>query len=181
MLSQATNDKNSGEAFRNLQKKFKITPKTLAWADAKDIEQANRIGGLHHNRSRVIKKLSSIIQKRYRGSLNFIRSLPLDKSRKRLVSLPGVGPKTADVTLIFSAGKPVLPVVTHVDRVSRRLGIVESKADYERTRLTLEYLYAPKDRLSAHLLFIELGRKYCRTRNPAHDSCPVESLCPSSA
>lgn len=180
VLSQATNDKNSGRAFRNLGKKFEITPKVLAEADAKDIEEAIRIGGLHHTKSRVIKGLSCLIQKRYHGSLDFVRSLPFGEARKCLVSLPGVGPKTADVVLLFSAGKPVLPVDTHVDRVSKRLGMVESNADYERTRLALESLYPPEDRLAAHLLFIELGRKYCKARNPAHDSCPMKSLCPSS-
>lgn len=181
VLSQATNAENSSNAFRNLQKMLRITPKSLAEAPTKDIEKAIMVGGLHHTKSRVIKQLSSTIQKDYQGSLDFVSLLPCNEARRRLVSLPGVGPKTADVVLLFSAGKPVLPVDTHVNRVSKRLGMVEPNVDYERTRQRLAYLYPPEDRLAVHLLFIELGRKYCRARNPIHNSCPLKPLCPSSS
>lgn len=180
ILSQATNDKNSNKAFRNLGKKFEITPQTLAIARAEEIEEAIRIGGLYRNKSRVIKELSSIILKRFEGKLDFIYSMPVDKARKRLIALPGVGPKTADVTLLFAAGKPVLPVDTHVYRVSKRLGMVAMNLDYEGTRLALELLYSPKDYLAVHLLLIMLGRKYCKAKNPFHESCPLNMLCPSS-
>ncbi len=180
ILSQATNDKNSRKAFRNLSEKFKMAPKALAEADEEEIEKAIRIGGLYRNKSRVIKELSRVIVEEFDGTLDFIYLSPLEEARKLLMTLPGIGPKTADVVLLFSANKSVLPVDTHVNRVSKRLGLVSSNADYERIRLTLESLYSPKDYLDAHLLLIMLGRKYCKARNPLHKSCPVNMLCPSA-
>ena len=180
ILSQATNDKNSRKAFRNLSEKFKMAPKALAEADEEEIEKAIRIGGLYRNKSRVIKELSRVIVEEFDGTLDFMYLSPLEEARKLLMTLPGIGPKTADVVLLFSANKSVLPVDTHVNRVSKRLGLVSSNADYERIRLALESLYSSKDYLDAHLLLIMLGRKYCKARNPLHKSCPVNVLCPSA-
>ncbi len=180
VLSQATNDKNRDKAFRNLSERFEITPKTLAEADVDEVEKAIRVGGLHRNKSRVIKDLSQIIANRFDDTLDFVNSSPLEEARRLLMALPGIGPKTADVVLLFSADKPVLPVDTHVNRVSKRLGLVAFGANYERTRLTLQSLYSPKDYLAVHLLLILLGRKYCKARNPLHKSCPVNILCPSA-
>jgi endonuclease-3 len=180
VLSQATNDKNRDKAFRNLSEKFEITPQALAEADVREIEKAIRIGGLYRNKSRVIKELSRVILEKFDGKLDFVFSSPLEEARRLLMALPGIGPKTADVVLLFSANRGVLPVDTHVHRVSKRLGLVASDADYERIRLTLESCYSPEDYLAAHLLLIMLGREYCKARNPLHESCPVNTLCPSA-
>jgi endonuclease-3 len=180
VLSQATNDKNRDKAYRNLGERFEITPKALAAADVKEIAEAIRVGGLYQNKSRVIKELSRIIVEKFHGKLDFVYSLSFQEARRLLMTLPGVGPKTADVVLLFCADKPVLPIDTHINRVSKRLGFAPSNANYERVRQTLESFYNPKDYLAAHLLLIMLGRKYCRARNPLHKACPVNALCPSA-
>lgn len=179
VLSQATNDLNSDRAFKNLSEKFEITPKTLAVADLKEIESAIRIGGLFRSKSRKIKELSKVVVERFDGSLNSVFSKPLDEARRLLMSFPGVGPKTADVILLFSADKAVVPVDTHVNRVAKRLGLAPLKGGYEEIRGSLESFYLPEDYLAAHLLFISLGRTYCRARNPKHEGCPVNFLCPT--
>jgi len=180
ILSQATNYKNTDKAYRSLSQKFEITPQTLAMADVEEIAEAIRVGGLYRNKSRVIKELSRIVVERFRGELDFVYSLPFQEARRLLMTLPGVGPKTADVVLLFCAAKPVLPIDTHINRVSKRLGFVPSNANYEQVRQTLESFYNPKDYLAVHLLLIMLGRKYCRARNALHKSCPVNGLCPSA-
>ncbi len=179
VLSQATADRNAERAFRNLWRRFPITPKDLAGARVKEIEAATRVAGLYRNKSKVIKELSRLILEEFGGSIDFIYSLPLEEARKALIQLPGVGPKTADVVLLFCGGKPTLPVDTHVNRVSKRLGLASPKADYEGVREALQSLYSPKDYLSVHLLLISLGRTYCKARNPCCKSCPVNTLCPS--
>jgi len=179
VLSQATADRNTERAFRNLSKRFSITPKNLADARVEEIEAAIRVAGLYRNKSKVIKELSRLILEKFGGSLNFIHSLPLEEARRTLISLPGVGPKTADVVLLFCAGKPTLPIDTHVNRVSKRLGLALSNADYEGVRGALQSLFSPKDYLPVHLLLISLGRKYCKARNPLCKPCPVNTLCPS--
>jgi endonuclease-3 len=178
VLSQATNDRNRDRAYRNLSEKYEISPKALAAANVKTIESAIRVGGLYRNKSWKIRQLSRFVLERFNGSLDFLYTESFGKARSMLMMIPGVGPKTADVVLLFSAGKPTVPVDTHVHRVSRRLALAPLKADYEEIRRSLESLYSPKDYLAIHLLLISLGRRNCRARNPLHDSCPVKSLCP---
>jgi len=177
VLSQATNNRNRDRAYKNLSEKYEINPKALATADLREIEKAIQVGGLYRNKSRKIKELSKIVLERFDGSLDFLYSDSLEKARSKLMSIPGVGPKTADVVLLFSAKKPTVPIDTHVNRVTKRLGLAPFKSDYETVRNILESFYPPEDYLSVHLLLISLGRTYCRARNPTHKSCPVSSLC----
>ncbi len=129
IISQSTAELNTRRAFQNLSDRLSVTPNALAEANAKEIEEPLRVAGLYRNKSRVIKEVSRLVIKEFNGSLDFIYSSPLDEAREKLMSLPGVGPKTADIVLLFCAGKPTLPVDTHVNRVSKRLGFVRSKAD----------------------------------------------------
>jgi len=180
VLSQATNDRNRDRAYRNLAGKYKVDPQVLADADVKEIEEAIHVGGLYRNKAKRIKEISKTVLKQFHGSLDFISSEPLEKSRELLMTVPGVGPKTADVVLLFSAGKPTVPVDTHVDRVSKRLSLASLKSGYEDVRRSIESLYEPRDYLAIHLLLIGLGRKFCKARNPLHKPCPVNALCPTA-
>ena len=103
VLSQATTDKNTARAFENLSRRFSITPEALDKASVEEIENAIRVGGLYRNKSRVIKAISHVILEQFNGSLDFIYSLPFEEARKILLGIPGVGPKTADVVLLFCA------------------------------------------------------------------------------
>jgi len=179
VISQNTASRNTAKAFENLSKKFKITPEALSKAPVSEIEDALKVAGLYRNKAKVIKKLSRIILQDFNGSLNFIFNLPLEQAREKLVALPGVGPKTADVVLLFSAKKPTLPVDTHVNRVSKRLRLVDAKADYEDVRTRLQQLFNPQDYYAVHVLFILHGRKYCRAKKPLCKQCPINQLCPS--
>jgi endonuclease-3 len=179
IISQHTNDSNTARAFENLSNRFRITPESLAEAEVKEIEESLRTAGLYRSKSKVIKRVSEIIYKSQDGNLTHILSLPLEQSRKGLLQLPGVGPKTADVVLLFAANKATLPVDTHVSRVSERLGLSPRNGCYEDIRKALQALFDPKDYLAAHILLIEHGRKYCRARKPLCNDCPLSSLCPS--
>jgi endonuclease-3 len=179
IISQNTAGKNTAEAFKRLSKKFRITPEALAKADVKGIEEALRVAGLFRNKAKNIKQVSQIILNQFNGSTDFVYSMPFEEARKTLLALPGVGPKTADVVLLFSAGKATIPVDTHVNRVSKRLGLAPAKADYEGVRMALQSLYAAEDFLAVHLLLIALGRRYCKALRPLCKQCPVNNLCPS--
>jgi endonuclease-3 len=179
IISQNTAGKNTAKAFERLSNKFKITPEALSKADEKEIEDALRVAGLFRNKAKTIKQVSQIILEKFHGSLDFVHSMPFEEARKTLLTLPGVGPKTADVVLLFSAGKSTIPVDTHVNRVSKRLGLTPAKADYEGVRAALQSFFAPEDFLAVHLLLIMLGRRYCKALKPLCKQCPVNSLCPS--
>ncbi len=179
IISQNTSDRNTEKAFQNLSQKFPITPEALAKAETSKIEECLKVAGLYRNKAKVIKEVSKIILEKFNGSLKPILAMPFEKARKTLLQLPGVGPKTADVLLLFSANQPTLPVDTHVKRVSKRLGLAPADGDYEDVRCSLQLLYEPKDYLAVHILLILLGRKYCKAAKPVCNQCPVNAFCPS--
>jgi endonuclease-3 len=179
IISQNTAGRNTARAFENLSNKFKITPEVLANAETSQIEQCLKVAGLYRNKAKTIKQVSRIIIDRFQGNLASVLSMPLEKGRKTLMQLPGVGPKTADVVLLFSAGRSTIPVDTHVYHVSKRLGLAPSQGDYEAVRASLQKLYSPRDYLAVHVLLIQHGRKYCKARNPLCKQCPLNKLCPS--
>jgi endonuclease-3 len=179
IISQNTAGRNTAKAFKNLSKQFEITPEVLADAETSQIEECLKIAGLYRNKAKAIKKASKIILEKFHGDLKPTLSLPFEEARKTLLQLPGVGPKTADVVLLFCSEKRVIPVDTHVNRVAKRLGLVPAKGDYETVRRSLQSLYNPKDYLAVHVLLILLGRNYCKAINPMCKNCPVNSFCPS--
>ena len=179
IISQNTTSKNTAKAFENLSKHFKIFPEVLANAKISEIEECLKVAGLYRNKARVIKQVSKIIHEKFGGCLESIMSLPFEEARKTLMGLPGVGPKTADVVLLFACGKATIPVDTHVNRVAKRLGLASKTGDYETVRTSLQLLYHSKDYSAVHLLFIALGKRYCRARNPLCRECPLNVVCPS--
>lgn len=179
IISQNTSDRNTKNAFEKLSKTFQITPEALANAETSEIEKCLKFAGLYRNKAKIIKHVSKIILEKFAGNLEPILNLPFEKARETLMQLPGVGPKTADVLLLFSANKPTIPVDTHVNRVSKRLGLAPKDGEYESVRESLQLLYRPEEYLEVHILLILLGRKYCKARKPLCKICPVKSQCPS--
>jgi len=180
IISQNTADRNTARAFENLSKQFEVTPQALSQAETSKIEACLHVGGLYKSKAKTIQIVSKIILEKFHGSLKPILSLPLEEARKTLMELPGVGPKTADVVLLFAANQSTIPVDTHVNRVSKRLGLAPAKGNYEEVRLSLQSLFDPKDYLAVHLLLIAHGRKYCKARQPLCPQCPVRAYCPSN-
>jgi endonuclease-3 len=180
VLSQNTNDRNSGAAMDKLKEHYAITSKELAKASVADIIRCIRSAGLYRTKAPRIIAISKIIEHQYRGRLAPILRLPYDQAKGKLTALPGVGPKTADILLAFVARHPVVPVDTHVARVSKRLGVAPPDADYEEIRESLEKLILPSHRLRSHLSLIAFGRAICKAPRPRCVICPVNNLCPSS-
>jgi len=180
IISQNTADRNTERAFENLSKQFEVTPQALSEAETSKLEACLHVGGLYKSKAKTIKTVSKIILEKFHSSLKPVLSLPLDEARKTLMELPGVGPKTADVVLLFVANQPTIPVDTHVNRVSKRLGWAPANGGYEDVRLRLQSLFDPKDYLAVHLLLIAHGRKYCKAMHPLCPECPVNDYCPSN-
>ena len=179
ILSQNTADRNTARAFEALSKRFEISPEALAQASLRQIEDAIRVSGLYKNKAKAIKQTATIVLQKYNGKLQPILALPFADARNTLLQFPGVGPKTADVVLLFSADQPTIPVDTHVNRVSKRLGFAPASADYEAVRMSLQSIYDPRDYLSVHLLLIAHGRRYCKALHPICNDCPISNYCPT--
>jgi endonuclease-3 len=180
ILSQNTNDRNSEAAMRRLRKQYKINPRTLSKVRVNELMPIIRQAGLYRSKAPRIVETSRIIEERYGGRLTKVLDQPYHQAKEELMTLPGVGPKTADILLAFVAKNPVIPVDTHIARVTKRLGIARSNANYEEIRTSLEALIPPPNRVRVHLSIIEFGREICRAPRPRCSICPVNKSCPSS-
>ncbi|MGA2789345.1 MAG: endonuclease III [Candidatus Bathyarchaeia archaeon] len=180
ILSQNTNDRNSDAAMRRLRKRYRITPEVLSKVKVRQLIPLIRSAGLYKSKAPRIKEVSRIVKEEYGGRLSPILNLPYAEAKAKLMEMPGVGPKTADILLAFVAKNPVIPVDTHIARVTKRLGIAPTNANYEKTRTSLEALIPPEDRVKLHLSVIAFGREICRAPRPRCSTCPVNEWCPSS-
>ena len=180
ILSQNTSDRNSIPAFKNLKMKFKIW-QNVANARESSIASAIRKGGLANIKARRIKRVLAQVQARNgRLSLAPLAKMPRKKAREWLLSLEGVGPKTAAIVLLFGFGMPVFPVDTHVQRVGKRLGLIGKTESYESAHETMDRLVPDTKKQSFHINLIRLGRETCHPRKPECGTCPLRNDCPSA-
>lgn len=180
VLSQNTNDVNRDRAFKNLKSKFP-TWDDVRRAPLRKIENAVRVGGLAHNKSIAIKKILKEIKSRYgKYTLDPIAELSMDEALDELTALPSVGLKTAACVLLFTYGKPAIPVDTHVHRLSIRLGLVKPKATAENTFHVLMKITPDELKYPFHVFLIKHGRAVCRSQKPQCGECVLSDLCPSA-
>lgn len=178
ILSQNTNDRLRDLAYARLRQRFS-TWEDVRRAPPRQIISAIRPAGLAYQKGPRIKSaLDRIFQKRGKLSLDFLHRLPVSEARDWLTAIPGVGPKTAAIVLLFSLGKPAFPVDTHIHRVTRRLGLLGPKVSREKAHQILEELVPPSRYYDLHLLLIEHGRRICRAPQPRCRECVLKDLCP---
>jgi endonuclease III len=176
ILSQNTNDKNSDVAFERLFLVYD-TPEKLANAPEEKIKSLIKIGGLYEIKAKRIKDISRLIMDEYGGNIDFVCEADPEAARKELLGIKGVGPKTADCVLIFACGRDLIPVDTHIFRISKRLGIAPQDADHERVRQSLMDIVPAGKRGSFHVDMIRFGREICKAQNPKHDQCFLIDVC----
>jgi endonuclease-3 len=177
ILSQNTNDVNRDRAFERLRERFP-TWEAVRDAPLEDLVEAVRPAGLAPTKApRIQEALRRITAERGALSLDFLADLPPDEAREWLLSLPGVGPKTAAIVLLFALGQPAFPVDTHVHRVTRRLGIIPDRATREKAHELLEALVPPGIYYSFHLNLIAHGRAVCHARTPECARCILQDHC----
>jgi endonuclease-3 len=178
LLSQHTSDHNSGRAFHRLLERFETWDDVIDAATS-EVEDAIRPGGLAPTKApRLQELLTAVHEQAPEYDLHFLQDLPLEEAKAWLRALPGVGPKTAACVLLFALGRPALPVDTHVDRVSRRLGLVPPKATVEQAHTILEGMLEPHEVYAFHVDLIQHGRRTCHARAPECPRCPLLEQCP---
>jgi endonuclease-3 len=180
ILSQNTSAANSGRAFASLKASFDSW-EAVASAPAEYIARVIQAGGLHQIKAARIKQVLEQIEKEQGHiSLDSLKSMSMAEAEDYLMRLPGVGHKTASCVLLFSLGKPSLPVDTHVFRVAKRLGLINSKTSIEKAPGLLQEQIPPSKVYQFHVHMIEHGRQICRARQPRCHRCILRSICPSS-
>ena len=180
ILSQNTSDANSGRAFASLKASFDSW-KAVASAPAEHIARVIKSGGLSQIKAvRIKQALEQIEKEQGRISLDSLKAMNMAEAEDYLMRLSGVGHKTASCVLLFSLGKPSLPVDTHVFRVAKRLGLIDSRASIEKAHSLLQEQIPPSKVYQFHIHMIEHGRRICHARQPRCNRCILRSACPSS-
>jgi endonuclease III len=146
------------------------TASALAGADMDELEEMIRSTGFFHNKAKSLKGAAAALAARFPGSF--------PGTMEELLTLPGVGRKTANVVLGTCFGRPAIIVDTHVRRVAGRLGLAAS-TDPDRIEEELQAQIKRKDWTSFSNALTFHGRRCCAARKPNHAECPVAALCPS--
>ncbi|MGC8662129.1 MAG: endonuclease III domain-containing protein [Nitrososphaeria archaeon] len=176
ILSQNTNDRNSSKATRKFVERTKADPFLVIKTDQKELSETIKCSGMHNQKAQTIIRAARWVVERYNGDLAQSRKDDPQQVKNELLKIKGIGPKTADVFLLFYLGARVFPVDVHIKRVSLRLNL--ARGDYGAVSGKLLDIF--KDPLEAHLMLIALGRKYCRPTAPKCNICPLRDICPSA-
>jgi endonuclease-3 len=145
-----------------------------------ELEEVIRPGGLAPQKAPRIQNALRHIREATGGTghdLGLLATMDPQAARDWLTQVPGIGKKTASIVLLFCFGLPLMPVDTHVERVSRRIGLVPPKAGPDEQHEIYRHLLAPEQVHPAHVLLIQHGRKTCDARRPACDRCPIAPRC----
>ena len=167
ILSARTKDENTTKVVKKLFQKYK-TPKALASAKIYDVEKIIRSIGFYHVKAKRIVEVAKIIQTRFHGKV--------PKDLETLVSLPGVGRKTANCVLVYAFEKPAIPVDIHVHRISNRLGLVKTKTP-EETEQELMKKISKKFWLEINDTFVMYGQNICKPISPMCNVCKIKKHC----
>lgn len=176
LLSQNTNDRNSYQAWMNLRRTYP-TWKQVSKAPLRQLAKVIEVGGLKNQKAKRIKMiLKSVKNDTGTYSLGNLRKKSDDEIIDYLTSFEGIGKKTAACVLVFSLGRDVFPVDTHVHRLCNRMGLVKTKLP-DHTFLDMRDLVPRGRAYSFHTNLIPFGRKICRAREPLCGICPVYQDC----
>ncbi len=168
ILSARTKDANTREATEKLFSQYK-SPKEIAEADISDLEHLIFKAGFYRVKAKRIKEVANIIKNNYNGIV--------PDEKEDLLTLPGVGAKTANCVLVYAFKKPAIPVDTHVHRISNRLGWVHTKTPEKTEERLLEKI--PKNQwIRINRLFVRFGQEICLPNYPKCDICPLNEICP---
>jgi len=167
LLSLRTQDKNTEKVSKKL---FSVadTPKKISEIPLKKLEKLIYSSGYYKKKARIIKQISKDILKKFNGKV--------PKTKEELLSLKGVGPKTANIVLNFAFLKPVLPIDTHCHRIPNRIGWVSTKTP-EKTEIKLEKILPKKYWKEFNAIFVLFGKSICTPISPFCSKCPIENYC----
>jgi endonuclease III len=202
ILTQNTADTNAEKAFEGLRAAFpsggpiEIHEPGIGWGGAGlppgaapdwaavetapllDLIEVIRPGGLGPQKApRIQATLRHIREQRGDHSLDFLGEMTAIEARDWLTAIDGIGPKTASVLLLFSFGLPLMPVDRHVERVSKRVGLIPPRATADQAHDLFLALLEPDKMYEAHVNLIHHGRVVCHARNPDHGACPLLERC----
>lgn len=172
ILSQNTNDELAYKAYMNLVKEVEeLIPEKVLSLGFEKLKDLIRVSGLYERKARTIIELC----KKFR----YLDFENIEKLKKQLISIKGLGEKSIDVFLLFCMNHPTFPIDTNIRRLLVRLGIINERMSYNQAKeIVMKML--PKDvelYKRAHLLLLTFGKIYCKALRPKCNLCPLKEVC----
>ena len=168
MLSAQTKDARVNKVTKVLFNKYDSLKK-LKEANIKDIENIIKELGSYHKKSEAVINIAKILDEKYNGKVV--------NNRKALENLPMVGRKTTNVVLSELFNEPTIAVDTHVERVSKRLGLVKKDDDVIKIEEKLKRKFDKNICSKLHKQFVLFGRYYCTSKKPSCNKCKLQIYC----
>ncbi len=179
ILSHRTRDEQTEAAYDNLLKRFGSW-EAMRDAPTSEVQEAiNNVNWPEAKAPRLQALMRRITEERGELNLDFLRDIPVEEGAAWLDRLEGVGPKTTAAVLLFSSRKPILPVDTHVWRVSIRLGLIGKKVTADNAHKLLQALL-PNDAQTIynfHKALLRHGQRICVFERPRCNKCVLTDLC----
>ena len=168
LLSLRTKDEITEKVSANL---FKIanTPQEIINLPTKQLEKIIFSTGHYKKKAQILKHVSQELLSRFKGEV--------PKTREELISIKGIGPKTANIVLNFAFGEDVLPIDTHCHRIPNRLGWIETK-NAEASEFALMKVLPKEYWGDFNGIFVLFGKNICQPISPFCSKCPIEANCP---
>jgi endonuclease-3 len=167
ILSARTRDEITTKVIKSLFSEFK-NPDELSKADLKDLKKVIQKIGFYNVKAARIKEVSQKLIENYNGKV--------PSNLDDLLTLPGVGRKTANCVLVYGFKKPAIPVDIHVHRISNRIGIVNTKKP-EETEMVLQKSVERKHWTRINETFVTYGQNICLPKNPKCKICHLTKIC----
>ena len=167
LLSLRAKDETTEKISKELYK-IAATPKKISKIPTRKLEKIIFSTGHYRKKTQILKGVSKELIKRFDSKV--------PRTYEELISIKGVGPKTANIVLAFAFGEAVIPVDTHVHRIPNRLGWIKTKIA-EKTEGELMKIISKKHIPEFNSVFVQFGRDLCQPVSPWCSKCPVKKYC----
>ena len=168
ILSQRTRDENALKAANALFAVASTAEQILA-LDSDSLKRFIRPSGYFNQKAKYILGVCRAITEIFQGKT--------PRTRDELLSLPGVGPKTADIVMSYGYGEAAIAVDTHIHRTSKRLGLSPKNSKPTEVKEALESALPRSDWTYADGALLQLGKDYCKPKKPRCGECPLGEYC----
>ncbi len=181
ILTQNTSWANVGRAMANLRRASMLSFRSMDQAPLEKLTRLVRPSGYFRQKARKLKAFTRFLRISFGGSLPRMFRTPASQLREKLLEVYGIGPETADTILLYAGQIPVFVVDTYTRRILARHALISTKISYEEIRNLFEKSLPRDTQLfnEFHAMLVEVGKKWCRTKNPRCEDCPLRPYLPA--
>jgi endonuclease-3 related protein len=179
ILTQNTAWSNVERAIDKLKQARVLAPELLAALTVSQVEELVRTAGFFRQKAARLHNLAKHLSEDWHNDLAAFCSGPLDQARTRLLTMPGIGPETADSILLYAAGRPSFVVDAYTRRIFGRIGLLNGAETYDDIRTM--FMQSIAEDVGAyneyHAQLVQLAKSYCRKNRTLCQECPLNRVC----